>query len=299
MLLCLPDDRGRDLVGEPPDGVEVIVWDGSGDPPDGVEATEFWVPPYATAAVEAFPALPAVRVVQLLSAGYDPWRSIVPQGVVLCTAQGVHGTSTAELAIAGLLALLRRIPDLVHQQANRRWEPVETDELAGRSALLLGAGDIGCRVAERLRAFDVDVTLVGRTPREGVHGHDEVPSLLPSHDIVVLATPLTPDTTGLVDAAFLAALPTGALVINVSRGGVVDTGALLAELRSGRLRAFLDVTDPEPLPSDHPLWTAPGVLISPHIGGGTPGWAPRAYRLVREQVSRYVAGEPLANVVGD
>jgi phosphoglycerate dehydrogenase-like enzyme len=163
--------------------------------------------------------------------------------------------------------------------------------------LVLGAGDIARHVAAALRVFDADVTLVGRTQREDVRTLAELPQLLPSAHAVVIAVPLTEQTSGLVDAGFLAALPDGAMVVNVARGRIVDTDALLAELERGRLSAFLDVTEPEPLPPGHPLWHAPNVLITPHVGGGTTGWRRRGYRLVREQLRRFAAGEPLLNTV--
>jgi phosphoglycerate dehydrogenase-like enzyme len=163
--------------------------------------------------------------------------------------------------------------------------------------LVLGAGDIGRRVATALAAFDAEVTLVARTAREDVRAIADLPALLPEQDAVVLALPNTPETRGLVSGQFLAALPDGAVLVNVARGAIVDTDALLAELRRERLHAFLDVTDPEPLPPDHPLWDAPNLLLTPHVGGGTTGWQRRAYALVRAQLERYVAGEELANRV--
>jgi phosphoglycerate dehydrogenase-like enzyme len=130
-----------------------------------------------------------------------------------------------------------------------------------------------------------------------VHAVDELPDLLPRHDVVVVVVPLGPQTVGLVDDEFLSAMPDGALLVNVARGGVVDTDALVRHLATGRLRAALDVTDPEPLPADHPLWTAPGVLISPHTGGASTAFLPRATRLLQEQLGAYAAGRSLRNVV--
>lgn len=296
-VLTLPSRDGLELLGELPEAMSTIIWDGTGSPPDDVADTEFWVPPYTLGAVDAFRAMPKLEVVQLLSAGFDGWLPLLPDGVVLCSGRGVHGASTAELAVAGILALLRRLPEVVEQQAAHRWARLDTEELAGRRALIIGAGDIGQRVASRLRAFDVEITMVARTARAGVHAIADLPALLPHHDIVVLAVPLTEDTAGLVDAAFLGKLPDGALVVNVARGGVLVTDALVAELTTRRLRAFLDVTDPEPLPAQHPLWTVPGLLVTPHIGGGTPGWAIRAYDLVGDQLRRYIKGEQLQNIV--
>jgi phosphoglycerate dehydrogenase-like enzyme len=163
--------------------------------------------------------------------------------------------------------------------------------------LIVGGGSIGTAIARRLAPFEVPVTLVARRGRPGVYAVSELPSLLPAADVVVLSVPLTEETTGMVDARFLAALPDGALVVNAARGPVVDTPALTAELATGRIGAALDVTDPEPLPADHPLWTMPNVLMTPHVAGSVRGLLPRAYRLVGEQVRRYVAGEPLVNVV--
>ena len=201
--------------------------------------------------------------------------------------------------MAALLAVLRDIPDFVRAQDRQEWARHTTDELQGKRVLVVGAGDLGQQMARRLVAFDAQVTLVARRAREGVHGIEELAQLLPHADVVVVMVPLTPATTGMVDAAFLAALPDGALVINAARGKVVNTDALLAELMSGRLRAALDVTEPEPLPADHPLWRAPHLLITPHIGGNVPGLGARVAALVREQLHRYLSGEPLANVVSE
>jgi len=195
--------------------------------------------------------------------------------------------------------VLRELPRFVEQQRDRVWRVSEGHSLDGMRVLILGAGDIGQRVSAVVRLMEAEATLVARHQRPDVEPMAALSDLLPQHDVVVVALPLTPETEGLVDAAFLAAMPDGAVLVNVARGKIVHTSALLAELQAQRLRAFLDVTEPEPLPEDHPLWTAPGVLITPHVGGGTPGWAGRAYRLVREQVSRFVADEPLRNVVVD
>jgi phosphoglycerate dehydrogenase-like enzyme len=227
----------------------------------------------------------------------EPWLAVVPPGVLLCNGRGVHGASTAELAVAGMLAMVRRLGPYAEQQRVHRWARIDTPGLIGRRVVVVGAGDIGRRVAAVAAALDAEPTLVARTARDGVRGFAELPGLLPVADVVVLAVPHTPDTDRLVDARFLAALPDGALIVNVARGALVDTAALLAELTSGRLHAVLDVTDPEPLPADHPLWDAPNLLLTPHVGGGTTGWQRRAYRLVRDQLLRYVAGEPLLNQV--
>jgi phosphoglycerate dehydrogenase-like enzyme len=188
----------------------------------------------------------------------------------------------------------------VKNQERGEWPTAYTeldDSLADRTVLILGYGSIGEALERRLNVFECDVIRVARRARAGVHPISELPELLPRADVVVLLTPATEETRGMVDAKFLARLKDGALLVNVARGVVVDTDALLAELSTGRIRAALDVTDPEPLPAGHPLWTAPNVLINPHRGGASTAFAPRVARLVRAQLERYVRGEPLINVV--
>lgn len=277
----------------------VLVWDGIADPPNGIEQTQVLLAPYQgeVFARAALARLPELQVIQLLSAGLGAWGDRVPDGVTLCNGRSVHGGSTAELAVAGLLSQLRGLPEFARDQAAARWHPRRTGDLDGASVLLLGAGDINQRVAAALAAFGARCTLLARTAREGVRTLADLPGLLPDARAVVLALPLTGETRHLVDAAFLAALPDGAIVVNVARGAIVDTVALFAETSSGRLSAFLDVVDPEPLPAEHPLWHVPTVQLTPHVGGGTTGWHARGIRLLRDQLTRLRAGEPLRNVI--
>jgi phosphoglycerate dehydrogenase-like enzyme len=177
------------------------------------------------------------------------------------------------------------------------WVYARRESLADKRVLVVGAGGIGRALKARLEPFETDVILVGRSAREGVHGARDLRALLPAADVVILAVPLTDDTRGMVGTEFLAHMADGALLVNVSRGSVVDTEALTEQVASGRIRAALDVTDPEPLPPGHPLWTLPGVLISPHVGGNTTAFLPRARKLVADQLQRFAAGEPLASVV--
>lgn len=165
--------------------------------------------------------------------------------------------------------------------------------------LLVGYGSIGQAIERQLLAAEALVTRVASRarPDAGVHGVAELPSLLPEADIVVLVLPDTPATRGLLGAPELAALPGGALVVNVGRGTAIDTEALLAQTRAGRLRAALDVVDLEPLPADHPLWTVPGVVLTPHIAGGSASFYPRAKKLAADQLRRYARGEELLNLV--
>jgi phosphoglycerate dehydrogenase-like enzyme len=295
----LPTPDTLEFVGEM-DGVRFLFWDGTGAPPAEAERIEFFVGRYDAPPppAEAFAAMPALEVVQLASAGVERWLPLIPDGVLLCNGRGVHGGSTAELAVAGMLAVLRELPRFHAAQAEHRWDnDAITAGLTGRRVLVLGAGDIGRRIAAACRAFDAETTLVARTARDGVRTLADLPELLPKQHVVVVAVPHTTDTHRLVDAKFLAAMPDGALLVNIARGGIVDTEALLAELTAGRLYAFLDVTDPEPLPPDHPLWDAPNLLLTPHVGGGTRGWRRRAYRLVRDQLERWRDGTELQNQV--
>jgi phosphoglycerate dehydrogenase-like enzyme len=264
-----------------------------------------WVPEYpasrgARAWAAGLAALPGLRLVHLRSAGVDPWPALLADGgraVVLCNGRGIHGASTAELAVATTLAMVRELPRYVRQQDEHRWRGDSARSVAGARVLVLGAGDIGHRVAAVLRQLDARVTLVARTARGGVASLDRLPDLLPTQQIVVIAVPSTPETERMVGREFLAALPDGALVVNVARGKVVDTQALLAELTSGRLSAALDVVDPEPLPPDHPLWSAPNLLITPHVGGGAEGWLERGCALVLDQARRLHDGAELRNQV--
>jgi phosphoglycerate dehydrogenase-like enzyme len=241
--------------------------------------------------------MPNLQVVQLLTAGYDAALSHLPGGVTLCNAGGVHDASTAELAVGLILASLRGLDAFARAMPAGGWLYSRREALADKRVLIVGAGGVGRAVRSRLEPFEVQVSMVGRTARAGVHAADDLPDLLGSADVVVLAVPLDDTTRGMVDTAFLARMRDRALLVNVARGPVVDTDALVAAVASGRIRAALDVTDPEPLPTGHPLWTLPDVLISPHVGGNTSAFLPRARRLVAEQLRRFANGQPLESVV--
>ena len=281
-----------------PDGVELVAWI-DGPPPEGALDAEFVAVPFSAGKQGLLDAFTALKVVQTESAGVGWILPAVPDGVTLCDASGPHDQSTAEWVMAALLASIRLIPQYVRQQERQDWSLVRTRELGGRRVLIVGYGSIGKAVERRLAGFGVAITRVARTARDGVHAFEELPGLLPSAEVVVLLLPLTDETAGLVDADFLAALPDDALVVNASRGKVVDQDALLAELTRGRITAAVDVTTPEPLPADHPLWHAPGLLITPHTGGDTVDVYPRLRAFVRDQVVRHLAGAPLLNVVAD
>lgn len=288
-----------EVVARLPESLTVDVYDGLGPPPESADQVEVYVTPYTfdPAPLALMAGMPKLRVVQTLTAGYEHVQPYLPDGVTLCNAGGLHDTSTAELAVTLMLASLRGIPDFVRGQDVGQWRHRRWDSLADRRVLILGYGGIGAAVERRLAGFEVEVVRVARRARDGVASLTALPDLLPSADVVVVCVPLNDDTRRMVDAAFLARLPDAALLVNVARGGVVDTDALVAELRTGRLRAALDVTDPEPPPAGHPLWTLPNVLLSPHVGGNSTAFVPRAHQLIVDQLHRLACGEPAHHVV--
>ncbi|MFI9205453.1 2-hydroxyacid dehydrogenase [Streptomyces sp. NPDC053048] len=291
-----------------PEGLEYAYWNGGPDYPTDPARCAFYCVPYLSGpevGARPLPGMTGLRVVQALTAGVDdllPAVPLLPPGARLCNARGLHDASTAELALTLTLAALRGIPRFVRAQDAREWRQEFRPALADKTVLIVGYGAIGAAIEDRLTPFEcARVVRVARSPRTTargpVHPVADLPRLLPAADVVILATPLTDDTRRLADAAFLGRMKDGALLVNVARGAVVDTGALLAELESGRLLAALDVTDPEPLPAEHPLWKAPGVLITPHVGGPSSAYLPRAKALLRDQLSRFALDEPLRNVV--
>lgn len=287
----------------PKTGLRLVSWDFVSAPDPDIE---FAVAPYQLSP-NIFANLRQarrLRTVQLLTAGYDHVLPYLPPGVRLCSGRGIHDSATAELAVTLTLAAQRNAALWFAGHQQRRWLPAGFElGLADVRVLIVGYGAIGKALARRLVPFEADVTVVASRARSGddvvaqVHGVDELPELLPHQQVVILIVPLTAATTGLVDADFLAQMPDGALLVNVARGKVVDTQALLAEVQSGRLRAALDVTDPEPLPDGHLLWSTPGVLISPHVGGFGQGFYRRAKELVIAQLDRLASGADVENVV--
>ena len=264
-----------------------------------LDEVAFYVPEYMgpSSTIEVMADMPHLRVVQLLTAGFDNVVPHLPEGVTLCNAGGVHDASTAELAVGLMIASQRGLDEYARAMPSGRWLFGHRPSLADTRVLVIGAGGIGRALRARLLPFEVDVTLVGRTARDGIEAAERITALLPESDIVVMAVPLSDDTRGMVSADFLGRMRDGALLVNVARGPVVDTEALVVEVATGRLRAALDVTDPEPLPADHPLWRLPGVLISPHVGGNSSAFVPRARRLVAAQLERFARDEPLAHIV--
>jgi phosphoglycerate dehydrogenase-like enzyme len=298
IAVLVPDEAGVAPMAAVP-GLRPVVYDPRAELPPGAADAEVLVPPFQAGddVVALAGQLPKLRLVQLLSAGADRWVGRLPEGVLLSDGRGSHGGATAEWVVAALLAVYRHLPRLVEAQRAQRWDAHRTEELAGKRVLVVGAGDVAANLVRRLEPFEVSTTLVARRARDGVHPIDDVHDLLPDHDACVLIVPLTDATRGLVDARFLAAMPDRAVLVNAARGPVVDTAALTAELVSGRLRAALDVTDPEPLPARHPLWDAPGLLLTPHLGGAVPLALGRAFRVAAEQLAVFARGEAPPNLV--
>ena len=280
---------------------------------------EFWItPPVTPHSARMLPFLRGLRVAQATVAGVDGLLKLIPPGVTLCDGRGIHDISTAEWALTAILAATKYLPfyddlrhagvwsrrkgaeDLyhaLHPSTHRLYPHVLSEELHGQHVLIVGYGAIGRAIEERLQPFGVTITPIARSARDGVASIQELPRLLPTADIVVLILPFTAETTGLIGAEQIALMKQGALLVNAARGPVVDTGALLAALNRGHIRAAIDVTDPEPLPDGHPLWTAPNLLITPHIASSTPMFMVRAIELAAAQIGRYLRGEPLLNVV--
>jgi phosphoglycerate dehydrogenase-like enzyme len=301
--LWIPDAIGHDAIGheaigELPESVALGLIPRDGEVPDGILDAEFLVPRSGdTRVLELLPRMRGLRVIQTLSAGVDPLIGLVPPGVTLCDAGGSRDVAVAEWVLAAILASCKRLAELRDRQREHEWAWGQLDELAGSTVMILGYGGIGAAVEARLAPFDVELIRVARRAREGVYPVQELDTLLALADVVVVLLPLTPATAGLLDADALARLRPGALLVNAARGPILDTEALLALAQEGRVRAALDVTDPEPLPADHPLWDAPGVTITPHCAGDTAASESRAFAFVGEQVRRYAREEPLANVV--
>jgi phosphoglycerate dehydrogenase-like enzyme len=290
--------------------------------PTGSMDIDIWILPFARKdAMEAFSHLRGVKVIQSMMAGVDwitPW---LPKGVVLCDGRGIHDISASEWVLAAILASLKQFPLYRDMQSQQEWKGQSSvpggflhesgaqvgqyrilgDDLSGKTVLIIGYGSIGAAIEARLQPFGTPILRIARTAKANpeVHPTSELHHLLPKADIVVVIVPLTPETQGLIGAQEIALMKPGALLINAARGPVVVTDALVEALEQQKIQAALDVTDPEPLPPGHPLWTAPNCLITPHIGGSTPEFIHRAFRFGAEQVKRFLAGQPLENIVSD
>lgn len=307
LLVTVPTDRLAANIGAVPDGVDLVVWDMKTPAP--AQRIDIVVPPYM-GSTGAFGALEGLDVglVQSQSIGYDGVAEKLPAGMPFANAASVHEASTAELAVGLMIAAQRQLPRFVLAQNRGEWAPVFADSLADRRVLLVGFGGVGKAIARRLAPFEVEMTAVARSARTervdgvgeiAVRGIDELPEVLPDAEIVVLSLPGTDETRHLFDAELIGCMAEKALLVNVGRGPLIDTEALLGALHEGRIRAALDVFEQEPVPEGHPLWSAPNLLMSPHGGGASTAMNPRMARLVRRQIERMLAGEPPLNVVID
>ena len=298
-LVWLPFDPAE--LGDPPARRSPTRWSTPRSRvPESVGDVEVYVTPYAVGpkVAEVIPRMTSLRYVQTLTAGVDNIRPAVPPGVTLCSGRGIHDTSTAELVLTLVLSSLRGVPAFVRAQDRHEWTARLAPGAGGQDRAAGGVRrDRGRRrgPAGAVRVLRGPGRAVG--PRRGACDHRAGRHCCRTRTSWSLVLPLTDETRGLVDATFLASMKDGALLVNVARGPVVDTSALVAELTSGRLRAAVDVVDPEPLPADHPLWDCPGLLVSPHVGGSSSAMWPRAYRLVRDQLHRIAAGEEPVNIM--
>jgi phosphoglycerate dehydrogenase-like enzyme len=307
-----------ELLGCFPDGVELIPVP---ERPESEIDLDVWIPDfYPTRAQRAWPYLRGVKLVISLLAGTEWIPGTVGPHVTICNARSAHNVSTAEWTVAAILGLLKYFPFYLEMTREGVWKrrfdaskqyteltgdtrtfhpPVLQEELAGKTVLLVGYGEIGKQIERLLVPFQVEMVRIARTARSQpeVHAPGELESLLPQADIVVLILPYTPESKGLIGRRQLALLRQGALLVNAARGPIVETDALVEALQSGRIRAALDVTDPEPLPEGHPLWNCPNLLMTPHVAASTPQFTPRALQMAADELKRYMAGEPLRNVV--
>jgi phosphoglycerate dehydrogenase-like enzyme len=313
-----PDTVNRELLRDFPEGIELIP---VSDKMDHEVEIEVWIPdPYTNRALRQWPHLRGVKLVLSMLAGTEWIPGTVGPHVTICNAHGAHNVPTAEWTLAAILAMLKYFPLYLDIQRSGVWKrrfeaatlykqmsgdgaevypPVLGEELTGRSVLLVGYGEIGKEIERVLAPFDVELTRVARSARHHpeVHATTELDGLLPGAEIMILILPSTAESKGLIGARQFALMRQGALLVNAARGPIVDTDALVAALQAGKIRAATDVTDPEPLPEGHPLWSCPNLLITPHVGASTPQFSPRALRTAAGELRRYMKGEPLKNVV--
>ena len=299
MILWIPATTAAPLRAFLPGGIDVREYPAFGDIADAPQPADMVVVAFDPArAIEVIPQLHGLRVVQSLSAGVDTLVDHIPPRVTLCDGAGIHDAPVSEWCVMAVLAVRRNLAAQLRAQDQATWQWTSGGaDLDGAHVLIVGYGSIGRALEARLLPFGATISRVARHARDGVDSIDALARLLPEADVVVILVPLTPQTRGMVDTTFLDSMRDGAVLVNAARGPIVDTGALLAALQREHIRAALDVTDPEPLPDGHPLWTAPGVLITPHVGGAVERVFERGWRFAGEQVRRYLAGEPLRNVV--
>jgi phosphoglycerate dehydrogenase-like enzyme len=313
-----PATLDTELLHDFPAGVELIPL-----PDDlGCEIEiDVWIPdPYPKRAMKVWPHLRGVRLILSLMAGTEWIPGVAGPHVTICSGRGAHNISTAEWTVAAILAMLKYFPVYFDVQRGGQWKrrfdantlyaritgdarslhpAVMVEELTGKSVLLVGYGAIGQEIERMLAPFHVEIVRVARRARAepSVHAVAELDSLLPQAEIVILILPSTAESHHLIGRRQLSLMRQGALLVNAARGPIVDTDALVDALHAGRIRAALDVTDPEPLPEGHPLWSSPNLLLTPHVAGSSPQFGPRSMRIAADELRRYINGEPLRNVV--
>lgn len=299
MILWIPATTPAPLRAFLPGDIDVREYPAFGDIPEAPQPADMVVVAFdPTRAIEVLPQLEGLRVVQSLSAGIDTLVAHIPPGVTLCDGAGIHDAPVSEWCVMAMLAMRRGLPAQLRAQDRATWQWTNGGaDLDGARVAIVGYGSIGRALEQRLLPFGARVSRVARRARDGVESIEALPLLLPDADVVVILVPLTPQTRGLVDQQFLDSMRESAVLVNAARGPIVDTNALLDALGREHIRAALDVTDPEPLPDGHPLWTAPGVLITPHVGGAVERVFERGWRFAGEQVRRYIDGQPLRNIV--
>jgi len=282
-----------------PNGIQVLGPTNHSLATNSLDSIDIYVPKYmgGADALQVIPRMTNLKILQLPTAGYEEALQYWRPGLTICNAAGVHSTATAELAVGLAIAAQRGFRQFALDQEAGLWSHQRFPTLADSKVAIIGYGDIGRAIASRLMNFEVEVTAYSKSGRDGALPISDLDEELPNFDIVILIAPLTEETKGLFGRERLTKMKDGALLINVARGQLVDTDALLAELESGRLRAALDVTDPEPLPVNHALWSAPSCIITPHIGGDTSAFEPRFKALLKSQLQLVLAGQPLRNVV--
>jgi len=298
LTVLVPNDNGVRAL-EHYRNVRAIVYDLSLRPKAGQEEAEVIVVGLipVSQAIDYMRHLPRLKLIQTLSAGFEVWVGHLPRGVALSNARGAHGRSTAEWVAAMLLAHYRELGSFAEAQARKTWDPKVTDSLEGKHVAVIGAGDVALNIRRMIEPFGCHVSLVARRARYGILSMQEFRAIHPEQDVVVLALPLTRETRGIVNSTFLSRMKDGAILVNAGRGALVETKALLKEANTGRIKALLDVTDPEPLPQDHPLWTTLGITITPHVAGSTVGFGARSWRIAAEQIDLYARGQKPTNLV--
>jgi phosphoglycerate dehydrogenase-like enzyme len=313
-----PASLAIELFRDFPEGIELIP---ISDKLNREAEIDVWIPdPFPTRAMRAWPRLRGVKLIISMLAGTEWIPPLAGPHVTICNAQGAHNIATAEWVIAAIMAMLKYFPLYIDVQRSGVWKrrfdapphyaaitgdatpfhpPVMLEELAGKRVLLVGYGEIGKEIEQMLAPFRVELTRVARSARREpkVHAATEIDALIPSADIIILIVPATDETRGLIGPAQFALMRQGALLVNAARGPVVYTDALVEALKAGKIRAAIDVTDPEPLPEGHPLWSCPNLLITPHVAASSPQFAANALRIAADEVRRYISGEPLCHVI--